>query len=816
MHQPSTIPVMPMRHAVVFPGIPTPLGVSRALSQRAIIAAQQTRGFLFAVAQRTPVIEPDPSDLYEVGVVVRLLEVKQSSGDWEVLLQGVTRARANRYQKDADHLSAVVDPVFETLPDTLDDPVFVAVQHEIRDRVLELGKLRGVPNEVLGEVLSTLTEAGTLADFVASYIELPTEIKQALLESTNVVQRMGDVLVHLNRQIQVERTRDEIRGKVQDELSSRQRELFLREQLKVIRQELGDDAENDVDSLFARLEGMELPERVRREVQRESRRLKRANVETGEAQVIRTYLEWIAELPWHLRTPDQLDLSRAGRILDEDHHGLAQVKERVLEFLAVRALRARESEGADTAKAVAHGPILCFVGPPGVGKTSIARSIARALGRQYVRVSLGGVHDESDVRGHRRTYVGAMPGRVIDGLKQAGSKNPVFVLDEIDKLGQSWQGNPASALLEVLDPAQNDSFTDHYLNVPFDLSEVLFVATANVVESIPAALMDRMEVVNFDGYSELDKIAIGRRFLLPRNLLENGLSAATSAPDGLTIDDDALRAIIRERTRESGVRQLEREIAALLRKLARKMAGGETVPARVRSVDVRALLGRPKIRAEHALRHDEIGTATGMYYTPAGGDIMFVEAAVRPLADDQAHELGEVSLVLTGHLGDIMKESARAAVTVAARRAPNWGVLGRLHGPVEAHVHVPAGSIPKDGPSAGLAIAVALVSALCGRPVRRDVAITGEITLSGRVLPIGGLEEKLLGAERAGIRHVVLPAENIDDLESVPETVLTRLQLHPVETVEEALSLALSGAPRPEHRGYAAVPTAHAASDPRL
>lgn len=773
-----------MRHAVVYPGIPTPLGVSRALSQRAIEAAQRNRGFLFAVTQRTPVADPTLDDLHRVGVVVRLLEVKAGEGDWEVLLQGVTRARVTSYHKEADHMVAVVEPMFDTLPDNPSDPTFVAVDRELRDRLRALGQIRGVPAAVLGEVLNTLADPGTLADFVASYIDLPTPAKQALLETSSVTERMNEALLQLQRQIEVERARDEIRGRVSEELTSRQRELYLREQLKVIRRELGDEDDGDVDALVARLEALELPERVRPEVSRECRRLRRAHPETGEAQVIRSYLEWIAELPWRARSAENLDLTEAARVLDEDHHGLQQVKDRVLEHLAVRALRAKQSAPTNGSRP-ARGPILLFQGPPGVGKTSVAASVARALGRSYVRVALGGVSDESDIRGHRRTYVGAMPGRIIDGIKTAGTQNPVFVLDEIDKLGHSWHGDPAHALLEVLDPSQNDSFTDHYLNVPFDLSDVLFIATANVLDTIPAPLMDRMELVTFEGYSENEKLAIAKRFLLPKCLRESGI---VDAPGW---SDDGLRAIIRGRTRESGVRQFDREIGSVLRKLARSFASGGSLPKQIGETEVGALLGRSRVRSEHPLEADEVGTATGMYYTPFGGDIMFVEAAIRPLAVPDKACLGEVSLVLTGHLGEVMRESARTAVTVAARRAAMWFDSAALRGPIEAHVHVPAGAVPKDGPSAGLAMTVALVSAFGARAIRRDVAITGEITLSGRVLPVGGIEEKLLGAERAGIRHVILPRDNVDDLERLPEEVRRALQVHPVDDVEQALAVAL-------------------------
>jgi ATP-dependent Lon protease len=596
--------------------------------------------------------------------------------------------------------------------------------------------------------------------------------------------------------------------------------MFLREQLKTIQRELGEDDErDDLRELKEKLSALQLSTEVRKEVDRELNRLTRIGRESMESQVIRTFLENIAELPWNTRSQEHLDLAEAQRILDEDHYALGDVKDRVLEFLAVRQLRAQVDSRTDgqtgggtdgqgdgaaldgsaevespTATATvpapntpipgndddrARGPILLFVGPPGVGKTSVAKSIARAMGRKYVRISLGGARDEADIRGHRRTYVGAMPGRIIQGMKQAGTRNPVFLLDEVDKLGISFQGDPASALLEVLDPAQNDTFVDHYLGVPFDLSEVLFIATANFIQNIPGPLLDRMEVVDFAGYTEREKREIARKYLIPRQFTENGVS-----PQQLTVTDEALSEVITSYTRESGVRQLEREIGRLARKVARKIAAREVETVVVDEDMVDDLLGRPKVHPEKAARQDEIGVATGMYYTPTGGDIMFVEASTMR---------GKGELVLTGQLGDVMKESARAAWTYARSHAAGLQIADEMFDR-DIHIHVPAGAIPKDGPSAGVTMASAVVSTLSGRPVRHDIAMTGEITLRGRVLPIGGVKEKVLGAVRAGINRIILPKENEPDLEDLPKEVRDKVEIYLVQELGEVLALTLRGA----------------------
>ena len=831
MAQRQTLPVLPLRGTVIFPGLTQPIAAGRPSTLRAIESALKGDRLVFAVAQRDNSEEPTADILYSMGVIARIGQIQRGLGGVQLLLQGEQRATALQYTTADGFLSAVIVPAEEMNPQTENDPAFTALQKETRERAAELGERRGLPEEVVHQVLDSVTEPGRFADLVAGYIDLPVPEKQGLLETLSVEERLRRVLVHVQRQVGLLEAQEDIKSQVQEELGERQREMYLREQLKAIQKELGDDdTSKEITELRDKLTKLELSKEGRAEVERELGRLERAGRESMEAQVIRTYLEWIAELPWNKRSDDQLDLRHAETVLEEDHYGLNDVKDRVLEFLAVRQLRAKQlaeevettgevpaaklfaekddatpslatGENADRlitdkaeakSRAMAKGPILLFIGPPGVGKTSIAKSIARSLGREYVRVALGGARDEADIRGHRRTYVGAMPGRIVQGLKQAGTKNPVFLLDEVDKLGTSYQGDPSSALLEVLDPAQNDTFTDHYLGIPFDLSEVLFIATANFVQNIPGPLLDRMEVVDFAGYTEKEKAEIAKKYLLPRQLEESGLSNKE-----ISFTEDAVMSIVSKYTRESGVRQLERQIGAVARKLARKLASSEEVEHVVDAETVRDLLGRPRVHPEHALAESEVGIATGMYYTPMGGDIMFVEASIRRYYGNRDGETGSVgpggavSLILTGQLGDVMKESARAAFTYATNNAAKLGIPRDRLGAIEAHIHVPAGAIPKDGPSAGIAIATALVSEMADRPVRQEVAMTGEITLRGRVLPIGGLKEKVLGAHRAGIKVIIIPKGNEADIEDVPEEVRNTLEFHPVETLSEVLRIAL-------------------------
>ena len=826
-----TLPVLPLRDTVVYPGVAVPISAGRPGTVEAVQEALDGDRRLFAVAQKENVDDPTPDYLYSIGTVVRIIQTHRVRGGVQLLVQGEGRAQALSYHTEGQaSLHAVLLEMERQKPRDPADPAFQALDRELRDRAAELGTRRGVPAEALNQLIQGVDEPGPFSDLVAFYLELETPEKQRLLELLDDEERMRECLLSVERELARIDAQEDIQAKVQSELGERQREMLLREQLKAIQKELGEEEErDDVEEMRKRIEALELSEDQRTEVDRELRRLERTSPQSAEYQVIRTFLEWVTELPWQVRTEEKIDLALAEKILEEDHHGLDDVKDRVLEFLAVRKLQIdREKEEAVVANAEAaaeeaevaaakaasapsapetpaagaepsgdepsagvpaveeeeeksftgRGPILLFVGPPGVGKTSIAQSIARSLGRKYVRISLGGARDEADIRGHRRTYVGAMPGRIIQGMRQAKSKNPVFLLDEVDKLGVSFQGDPSSALLEVLDPAQNSTFVDHYLGIPFDLSQVLFIATANYLDRIPGPLLDRMERVDFAGYTEAEKLEIAKRYLLPRQRKENGLT-----DDELQMTDDAVLAIVQHYTRESGVRQLEREVGKFARKVARRIAGGKLEKLAANEANVRELLGRPRVHPERMAEEDTVGVATGMFYTPMGGDIMFVEASIMP---------GEGGLVLTGQLGDVMKESGRAALSFAKANWERLGISKESLEKREVHIHVPAGAVPKDGPSAGITMATALVSAVSGRKVRHNVAMTGELTLTGRVLPIGGLKEKVLGAVRAGITEIILPNDNEADLEDLSDDVRKQMVFHLAETLDDVIEVALA------------------------
>lgn len=841
------LPVLPLKETVVYPGVAVPIAAGRPGTVAAVQEALEGDRRLFAVSQREPAEEPAEEVLYSVGTVVRVLQAHRARGGLQLLVQGDERAEAVAYEGGGkEMLQAQLVSLDRVAPESPETPGFQALDKELRDRAAELGTRRGVPAEALSQLIQGVDEPGSFADLVAFYLDLPTADKQKLLEVLDDEERMRRALVAVERELARIEAQEEIQARVQEELGERQREMLLREQMKQIRRELGDeDEKEEVEELRARIEALELEEEARTEVDRELRRLERTLPQSAEYQVIRTFLEWVTELPWNARTEDKIDLAAADEILHEDHYGLDDVKDRIVEFLAVRKLQmdrsvaapggeegapgeegeaaagdlAEAPEGFEPGKAdvpaaeggeaaedrtpaegesdvcdlVGKGPILLFTGPPGVGKTSIARSIARALDRKYARISLGGARDEADIRGHRRTYVGAMPGRIIQGMRRVKSKNPVFLLDEVDKLGVSFQGDPSSALLEVLDPAQNVSFTDHYMGIPFDLSEVLFIATANYADRIPSPLLDRMERVEFSGYTEGEKLEIAKRYLMPRQREEAGLEE-----DELEITDEAVLCVTSQHTREAGVRQLERALGKVARKVARKIAGDEVARFRVTPEELRTLLGRPRVHPEKMRTENAVGVATGMFYTPVGGDILFVEASVMP---------GEERLLLTGQLGDVMQESGRAAWTVAKSLGEAYGTASESLKGTDVHIHVPQGAVPKDGPSAGITMAVALLSALSRRKVRRDVAMTGELTLTGRVLPIGGVKEKILGAVRAGIHEIILPADNEAALEDIPEGVLDMLTVQLVRGLDEVLPLALEGASPGSRPGEGAPPT---------
>ncbi|MFB9995531.1 endopeptidase La [Deinococcus oregonensis] len=785
---PANVPVCPVRGSVIYPTMVQHIDASRSLSINAIEAAMAGEKVILIVSQRDKdVDDPQGADLYDVGTACNVLRVRKNpDGTVQMLVSAVARARAKNYTRD-EYLRADI----ELMPEVAADPVeFQALARELREKFDVIAANGKVSAESV-QTIQGKEEAGEMADHIAFNLDFKLEDKQALLEAASPVARIRKLLTLLDTEQEVQAVQARIRAQVKEEIDKNQREYYLREQMKVIQKELqgGEDGEegDEADAFRTKIEALDLKPDVKKEIDREVNRLARMHPDAAEASVIRTYLTWVTELPWNTRSEDRLDVPEAAQILDDDHYGLEKVKDRVLEFLAVRRLRKERAErGELSAEDVNKGPILVFTGPPGVGKTSIAQSIAKALGRKYVRIALGGARDESDIRGHRRTYIGAMPGRLIQGIRTAGTKNPVILLDEVDKLGTSYQGDPSSALLEVLDPSQNQHFTDHYLGVAFDLSEVMFIATANYPEQIPAALMDRMEVIDFSSYIEQEKLEIAKRYLMPRQLTQNGLK-----PNQISFTDAALERLISHYTREAGVRNLEREIGTVARKVARRIATAEVKRVKVTDKELDRYLGQARHTPETENREDMVGVSTGMFYTPVGGDILFVETSVMP---------GK-GLVLTGQLGDVMKESARAALTYAKTNSERFHIDKSRIDDSEIHVHVPAGAIPKEGPSAGGAMATSLISALTGIPARHDVAMTGEMTLTGRYLPIGGLKEKVLGARRAGIKHIIMPKANEPDLRDIPLHLRSSMRFHPCETVDEVLDVALVGGLKALERG---------------
>jgi ATP-dependent Lon protease len=766
---PDVLPVLPLKDTVVFPYIILPLSVGRDKSVLAVDRALSESRVIMLVAQRDAAADnPGEADLFEVGtaaVIMRML--KLPDGRIRILVQGLSRARVQHISQMEPYLQAKIERIEEPRPaaPSLEIEALVRSVKESLDRAVTLGK--GISAEVM-VIAANLEDAGRLADLAASNLDLKLSEAQSVLETIDPIERLKKVSDLLAREIQVLNLQQEISSQARGEIDRSQREYFLRQQLKAIQQELGEGEElaEEIANYRRQADEKLLNDEAREELERQIRRLERSHPESAETQIIRTYLDWLTALPWGVTSEDDLDLVHAQGVLDEDHYDLEKIKERILEYLAVRKLK------PDT-----RGPILCFVGPPGVGKTSLGRSIARSLGRKFVRISLGGVRDEAEIRGHRRTYVGALPGRIVQGIRQAGTSNPVFVLDEIDKIGADFRGDPSSALLEVLDPEQNFSFVDHYLGIPYDLSRVMFIATANMLEPIQPAFLDRMEIIRLTGYTQEEKLRIARLHLIPKQTKENGLT-----DEQIEFTDEAVRDVISGYTKEAGLRNLERELAAICRKVAVKVARGEAVGMVIDPAKVEEFLGARKHFSEELLTRDRVGVATGLAWTSVGGDLLFIEVVAVP---------GKGLLLLTGQLGDVMKESAQAALSFARAYAATHGIGEDFFARHDLHVHVPAGSIPKDGPSAGITIGTAILSVLTGKPINRRLAMTGEITLRGDVLPIGGLKEKTLAAKLAGIQQVIVPKLNRRDLADIPATITDGLSFHFVDHMDEVLKLAL-------------------------
>ncbi len=767
---PPELPVVALRELVIFPLMVMPIRVGRPKSIKAVDAvAADLRIFITVMQKDKDVQDPKPPDeLYQIGTLVSILRMMRSpEGDIQLILRGIARVRIEEWTQTEPYLKARYSIIDETVEQTIEVQALVNTAKDMFRQMAQLSPQ--IPEEAVNLVAS-ITNPAHIADLLVSALNISMQERQRFLEMTDPIQRLRELIPLLSREIQVLELTQKIQEQARQELDKAQREFILRQQLREIQKELGETPEAEIEELRQKIEAAGMPEEVKEVALRELDRLSKMHPAAAEYTVSRTYLDWLISLPWNKVTEDNLDIANAKRVLDEDHYDLDDVKERLLEFLAVRKLK------QDT-----KGPILCFVGPPGVGKTSLGQSIARALGRKFVRISLGGVRDEAEIRGHRRTYVGALPGRIIQGLRQAGTKNPVFMLDEVDKIGFDFRGDPAAALLEVLDPEQNHSFVDHYLDVPFDLSQVLFICTANITDTIPPALLDRMEVIRLPGYSHEEKLQIAKRYLIPRNLKEHGLSE-----ENIEFTDEALSIIVKQYTREAGVRNLNREIANVCRKVARRVAEGNTEKVIVTPQNVTEFLGPPKFIEEIAERQPQVGVATGLAWTPFGGSVLFVETTKMP---------GKGTLTITGHLGEIMKESAQAALSYVRSRSEQLGIPEDFFSKHDIHIHVPAGAIPKDGPSAGITMATALASLATGRPVRHDIAMTGEITLTGRVLPVGGIKEKVLAAKEAGITEIILPAQNEKDLIEIPEHIRNALHFHFVENMDEVLEIALLPAP---------------------
>ncbi|MEW6131372.1 MAG: endopeptidase La [Acidobacteriota bacterium] len=767
---PDSLPILPLRDIVIFPYMIVPLFVQRERSIRAVEQALGDNRMIILAAQRDlEKEEPLGSDLYNYGTVASIMRMlKMPDGRIRILVQGLSRARVSHFEDKHPYLIAHIKPLPEPEYDT-EDLELEALNRSVRsslEQAMTLGK--NISAEVMA-IVANLDDPGRLADVSASNLDLKVSDAQSVLEKLNPAERLRRVNELLQREINVLRVQQDINTQAKGEIDRSQREFFLRQQLKAIQTELGEGNEIAEEIAQYRHKAIEakMPEEVASEVERQIKKLERMHPDAAEAATLRNYLDVMVALPWAKSSEENLDLKRAQKILDEDHYGLEKVKERIIESLAVRKLK-------DKVK----GPILCLVGPPGVGKTSLGRSIARALNRKFQRLSLGGLHDEAEIRGHRRTYIGAMPGRIVQSIQQAGTNNPLIMLDEIDKVGADFRGDPSSALLEVLDPEQNFSFRDNYLGVPFDLSNVMFMTTANMLDTIHPALRDRMELIRLAGYTEEEKMEIARRHIIPKQMEENGISAKHIA-----INRTALKGIIQQYTREAGLRQFERDIAAICRKVARKVAEGDTQQVKVTDKNLHDFLGAPKAYPDEVLKKDQVGVATGLAWTPAGGDVLFIEALLTA---------GKGGLLLTGQLGNVMKESAQAALSWAKSKADEFGITQDKFEKFDIHVHVPEGAIPKDGPSAGVTMTTALVSALSGKPIKRSVAMTGEITLRGNVLPVGGVKEKVLAAKRAHVTTIVLPKQNERDLEEIPKELLKEIDFIFVDSLKQVLKTSLA------------------------
>jgi ATP-dependent Lon protease len=766
---PTTLPLLPVRDIVIFSDMVLPLFVGRERSIRAVEEGVAKDGYLMLVTQKDPAVEnPVAGEMYRIGTISRVLRMlKLPDGRVKALVQGVVKAKIVRYLRKRSFYRVKIEKIDESPVGELNLKT-KALMRTVRENSEQILSLRGELSGDISTILESIEAPGKLADLAASNLKLKIPESQELLELTDPVKRLKKVNDLLTRELEFSTVQAKIESDVKDEISKSQRDYYLREQVRAIYKELGeqDDKTVEIEDYRKKIKRAKMPKEANKEAIKQLKRLEQMHPDSAEATVSRTYLDWLVEMPWHKSSRDLFDISKAKRALESDHYSLENVKDRILEYLSVRKLNPKMK-----------GPILCFVGPPGVGKTSLGQSIARALNRKFIRISLGGIRDEAEIRGHRRTYIGALPGRILQGLKQCGSNNPVFMMDEIDKLGADFRGDPSAALLEALDPEQNASFSDHFLNIPFDLSRVMFILTANLSDTIPSALLDRMEVISLSGYTEEEKIVIAKKYLIPRQLKENGLRARY-----VSISSAALKQIIAEYTSEAGLRNLEREIATICRKVARKIAERKKGPFLVTRGNLHKYLGIPKYGPDMDREENQVGLSTGLAWTQAGGELLFVEASLIG---------GKGDLIVTGQLGDIMQESARAAVSYARANLSFWGVKDKAFDNIDIHIHVPAGAIPKDGPSAGIAMATALISAFIHKPVRNDVAMTGEITLRGRVLPIGGLKEKALGAMRAGIRTVIIPEKNKNDLTEFPRHLKRRIKFVPVKHMSEVLDRAI-------------------------